>query len=70
MGVSLPLWFIYRTHTSASLAINGFPTAIMMACAVAILPDKECSRTEDVLWGVSLRLREDHSGGNGNVRVV
>jgi hypothetical protein len=42
----------------------------MMACAVAILPDKECSRTEDVLWGVSLRLREDHSGGNGNVRVV
>lgn len=37
------------TYTSASLAIKGFPIAIIIAWAVVIVPATECSETADVL---------------------
>jgi hypothetical protein len=36
-------------YTSASLAMSGLPTAMMIAWAVEMVPDRECSRTVDVL---------------------
>lgn len=46
-------------YTSANLAISGFPTAIMMACTVPIVPERECSSTADVL----LDQLNDHKNG-------
>lgn len=38
-----------HTHTSDSFAMRGLPTAMIIACAVVKVPDKECLRTVDVL---------------------
>jgi len=36
------------THTSESLAINGLPTAIMMAEAVSMDPEYMLAKTDEV----------------------
>jgi hypothetical protein len=49
------------TYTSASLAMSGLPTAMMIALAVVILPERECSSTLEVL--VELAMAEGVSLG-------
>ena len=39
----------FATHTSASFAMNGFPTAMTIAWAVEMVPENWCLRTVEVL---------------------